>query len=106
QEWADLPIEQYGPRPVAPSRLANLSKFWARLALAITLLTGGFLGLRDVGQLRQLEDKGQPIQARVLDMHESTGKSTTYWITYTYELAGQAEEFKDEVDRDTFSSTS
>ncbi|AIE87526.1 DUF3592 domain-containing protein [Fimbriimonas ginsengisoli] len=106
REWLDLPFEQYGPRPVVASRLANLSKFWARFALAATLLIGGYLGVRDVGDLRQLQVHGKQIQARVLDMHQTTGKNTAYWITYSYDLSGKTEDFQEEVDRETFESTS
>lgn len=81
----------------------------SRLVLLLLLVGGvwliSWLGTRDLKDLTALRSHGEQIQAQVIGEHKSHGKSTTYYVDYSFMGSGELVDSDEDVSRSTYYAT-
>lgn len=95
-------IGQSGPRPARASTTMNVSKLAIPICYAVLTFFCWMMMTKQVKTLEDLRDHGLITKGSVYGHHESSGKSTSYYLDYLYIVDGNSYTGSMKVGRDDY----
>ncbi len=95
-------------RDLAEGRAHGLQIMWANyFGLVFLIFMAGlmtFIILPEYLLMRSLDSRGLPAQAQIINRYTTSGKSTTYYLVFTHQVAGKSYSSTETVSRASYSS--
>lgn len=86
--WPPTQVSESGPRPVQFTSNTKLGLGALRLTSILIIVIGIPIVLNRASMTERLARQGEVVQAKVVDLTVSRGKSTSYYVEYLYDYGG------------------